>query len=67
MNSLVQRKSSDSGMTGSNDVVSIDDITRAQIASAPVVPVSPVGPLSSWPIHTTTRWEPENPANQLSR
>ena len=34
---------------------------------APVAPYSPVASLRSLPIHTTARWSPVQPANQLSR
>src|SRR5262249_33761323 len=57
----------DSGIGASHDVVPSPAITRAHTGSAPEDPVNPVGRLSSYPTQTTTRCDPENPANQLSR
>jgi hypothetical protein len=44
-----------SGINGSNEFVLIEAIRRVQTGSAPVVPVRPVGVLSSCPIHTMIR------------
>src|SRR5687768_15509178 len=63
----IQPSSRPSGKPALHEVVPRFAIKRDQTASEPDEPVSPVGALSSYPIHTTARWLPENPANQLSR
>src|SRR5467141_4464283 len=54
-----------SGIGASQESVPSPAMTCAHTGNAPAEPVNPVGSLSSYPTHTTTRWLPENPANQL--